>query len=584
MASADGDGVGTVADLLEKTKVKQFNEVSFADKGLKLNTADDAKVIVKAIEECKDIQSLRLEGNTVGNQAAEAIAKALEKRPEFERAKWADMFTGRLRSEIPPALRSLGAAIMTAGAHLVELDLSDNAFGPDGVKAVKDLIESQACYTLKEMRFNNNGLGIGGKLLAEALISCHKSSSAAGKPLALSVFVAGRNRLENPGAIALGQAFKTIGTLEEVAVPQNGINHEGITALADSFTHNKNLRSINLQDNTFTEKGASSMAEALKKLEKLESINFGDCLVRSDGAIALAETFHHSLPNLKELNLSYGEIDREAGIKLAESMERKEALTVLELNGNIFGEEGVELIRGVLEARGQLDALGSLSDDEGDDSDYEDVDEDEDTEEAEEGEEEEEGEVSTDPELQVKGVKAVISPRKEETSTDDKENVVLATAAEFLSFPSADKLMGIGKDRGRLILKELGSNTGDYERVIQVFVQVASVIDSKRESVIQAVHEASDVILEKLFTIDKCNPEAIANSILVHLGLIKSEDKIKPVQNPSGLLLAMAHVVKQDYFPRHLSQLFITFLSRPHQGLDVCFQPKHQFLQALYSI
>ena len=43
-----------------------------------------AAEIVKAIEESKDMQSLRLEGNTVGVEAAEVIAKALEKRKEFE--------------------------------------------------------------------------------------------------------------------------------------------------------------------------------------------------------------------------------------------------------------------------------------------------------------------------------------------------------------------------------------------------------------------------------------------------------------------------------------------------------------------
>ena len=36
--------------------------------------------------------------------------------------------------------------------------------------------------------------------------------------------------------------LQTIGTLEEVTVPQNGINHEGITALAHAFEHSPNLR------------------------------------------------------------------------------------------------------------------------------------------------------------------------------------------------------------------------------------------------------------------------------------------------------------------------------------------------------
>ena len=69
--------------------------------------------------------------------------------------------------------RHLGAAIIAAGAQLVELDLSDNAFGPDGVKAVQELVESKACYTLKQLRFNNNGLGIGGKVRPGLFLHTH---------------------------------------------------------------------------------------------------------------------------------------------------------------------------------------------------------------------------------------------------------------------------------------------------------------------------------------------------------------------------------------------------------------------------
>lgn len=47
---------------------------------------------------------LNLEGNTLGVEAAEAIAKALEKHPEFKKALWKDLFTGRMKTEIPKAL------------------------------------------------------------------------------------------------------------------------------------------------------------------------------------------------------------------------------------------------------------------------------------------------------------------------------------------------------------------------------------------------------------------------------------------------------------------------------------------------
>lgn len=45
------------------------------------------------------------------------------------------------------------------------------------------------------------------QILAAALTECYRKSNAQGQPLALKVFVAGRNRLENDGATALAEAF-----------------------------------------------------------------------------------------------------------------------------------------------------------------------------------------------------------------------------------------------------------------------------------------------------------------------------------------------------------------------------------------
>ena len=97
----------------------------------------------------KAMKELTFSGNTVGIKAAEALGKALEGHPEFERAHWKDMFTGRMKTEIPPALTHLGAGIMAAGAKLVELDLSDNAFGPIGMEGLKELLKSPSCFTLR---------------------------------------------------------------------------------------------------------------------------------------------------------------------------------------------------------------------------------------------------------------------------------------------------------------------------------------------------------------------------------------------------------------------------------------------------
>lgn len=111
-------------------------------------TIPTALEVVEAINACKCLEFLNLEGNTLGVGAANGIAKALERHPEFKRALWKDLFTGRLKTEIPQALESMGRGMIAAGAHLALLDCSDNALGPNGMRGLIDLLKSPACYSL----------------------------------------------------------------------------------------------------------------------------------------------------------------------------------------------------------------------------------------------------------------------------------------------------------------------------------------------------------------------------------------------------------------------------------------------------
>lgn len=80
--------------------------------------------------------------------AADGIAKALQRHPEFKSALWKDLFTGRLKTEIPQALQSMGRGMIAGGAQLALLDCSDNALGPNGMRGLVDLLKSPTCYSL----------------------------------------------------------------------------------------------------------------------------------------------------------------------------------------------------------------------------------------------------------------------------------------------------------------------------------------------------------------------------------------------------------------------------------------------------
>ena len=405
------------------------------------------KQVADAIEKCQNMQFLDLEGNTLGPEAAKALSKAIEKYgTNLKRALWKDMFTGRMKDEIPVALEHLGNGLCAANTQLVELDLSDNAFGPIGVKGLASLLSSSPCYTLQELRLNNNGLGIsGGKMLAKALLNCNENSlKDTSKPLALKVFIAGRNRLENEGATVLSEVFKTLKSLEEVVMPQNGIYHVGISALANGLSFNKSLRILNLNDNTVGPKGAQELAKVLHNFPCLEQLNLGDCLLKTRGALALAEALGKkgNHPSLEELNLSFNEIKGRAASAIAEAMIDKNHLSSLVLDGNMFGEEGRDVLIETLKSYDKIEALGSMDEDEDDEEEDSEKDE-------EESEEEEENTATENDETK--------DDEDFEKSSSKPEKVVFVTVQDFLKEPTGENFLLIQGDKSQAFI--------DYIRV-----------------------------------------------------------------------------------------------------------------------
>ncbi|KAF8356679.1 ran-2 [Pristionchus pacificus] len=355
------------ANYLASVMNRPADGLSFLDRQLKLNTREDAEELAAEIAACPQLTFLELRGNTLGIQAGERIAEALEKHPELKYALWSDLFTGRLKNEIPPILRSMCGAMMRAGTCLTELDLSDNAFGPIGAEGIQDFLCSPSAFELKTLRLNNNGLGAGGVIIANCLLAAHRNAAAAGRRFALKTFVAGRNRLEDPGAIALAKAFKAIGTLEEITVPQNGIRKDGIKALARCLGSNRALRVINFNDNTCTRIGAIEISFSLGDLTQLEVLDLGDCLCRANGTTAILSVLvSRPFPKLREVNLSGNELPTAVVRDVLGAWTRRPTQTKLRVTNNGFGGEWADLAEEIEQrALAELVDMGAESDDEG---------------------------------------------------------------------------------------------------------------------------------------------------------------------------------------------------------------------------
>lgn len=295
----------------------------------------------------------------------------------------ADIFTGRLISEIPDALAALLSALLTL-EYLHTVDLSDNAFGGRLADTLRDFYSRAG--PLRHLLLNNNGLGpAGGIIVANSIrdLAALKASSPAYPPL--ETIVCGRNRLENGSMEAWAEAYAAHKSLKTVKMVQNGIRQEGInTLLRNGLSKNHGLQTLDLQDNTFTITGAQALAAVVTNWNDLLELGVGDCLLSARGGVLLGEALAQEKNKaLKTIRLQYNEID----IKGVEAIKRAihtalPKLQRLELNGNKFSEEElvVEQMREIFEHRGfgELDSLSDMEEEtDGEDEGDEDEDDDE---------------------------------------------------------------------------------------------------------------------------------------------------------------------------------------------------------------
>lgn len=116
---------------------------------------------------------------------------------------------------IPPSLRILIDSIRSKSVQ--ELYLDDNAFGPIGVEQFKDFLETAT--HLEVLSVTNTGLG------PEAA-STIANSLKANQSTKLKKLYMSRSRVEEGGALALAEYFKTYDTLEYLEIFQNSIRDE----------------------------------------------------------------------------------------------------------------------------------------------------------------------------------------------------------------------------------------------------------------------------------------------------------------------------------------------------------------------
>lgn len=147
----------------------------------------------------------------------------------------------------------------------------------------------------------------------------------------------------------------------------------------------------------------------------------------------------------------------------------------------------------------------------------------------------------------------------------------------FLSCPSAEKLLQLGETSTDI---QQQVDASEPHNAADVLLKIGSLYNEDPETK-TVVLETIDAVLKKLLSGSTFQSYCFLSTLLVMMGLLKGEGKMKKVSLVPGQLLCLEHAVQQEYFPQHHASLLHIFLSKNSEALKSCSSARERLSSAL---
>lgn len=361
-------------------------------------------------------------------RVAEPILASL--KDQLKEVDLSDFVAGRPEVEALEVMNIFSNALQ--GSILSFLNLSENALGEKGVRAFGALLKSQS--SLEELYLMNDGIS---KEAARAVSELIPSTEN------LRVLHFHNNMTGDEGALAIAEVVKRSPLLENFRCSSTRVGAEGGIALSEALEHCTHMEKLDLRDNMFGTEAGVSLSKTLSSFKHLTELYLSYLNLEDEGAIAIANALKESASpievlemagnditveaasaiaacvaakqQLNKLNLSENELKDEGCVQIAKSMEedhsklqyidmstnyirragaralanvvvKKESLKLLNIDGNIISEEGIEEVKEIFKKSPELLGAFDENDPDGEEGDDEEDEEDEENEGNENGE------------------------------------------------------------------------------------------------------------------------------------------------------------------------------------------------------
>ncbi|KAL1203303.1 RAN GTPase-activating protein 2 [Cardamine amara subsp. amara] len=354
-------------------------------------------------------------------RVAEPILASL--KDQLKEVDLSDFVAGRPEVEALEVMNIFSDALQ--GCILSSLNLSENALGEKGVRAFGTLLKSQS--SLEELYLMNDGIS---KEAAQAVSELIPSTDN------LRVLQFHNNMTGDEGAVAIAEVVKRSPLLENFRCSSTRVGTEGGIALSEALEHCTHMEKLDLRDNMFGTEAGVSLSKTLSSFKHLTELYLSYLNLEDEGAIAIANALKESASPIEvlemagnditveaasaitacvatkqqvsKLNLSENELKDEGCVQIAKSIEddhsklqyidmstnyirragaralaqvvvKKEGFKMLNIDGNIISEEGIEEVKEIFKKSPEL--LGALDENDPDGEEGEDDEEDEEDEE-----------------------------------------------------------------------------------------------------------------------------------------------------------------------------------------------------------
>mmetsp|Transcript_23968 Transcript_23968/g.32975 ORF Transcript_23968/g.32975 Transcript_23968/m.32975 type:complete len:514 (+) Transcript_23968:43-1584(+) len=303
------------------------------------------EVLAPVLAPGASFSEVTLSTKSFGADSSEVAAAALENiSATLHHANLSDIIAGRPEAEALIALKKVCSGL--ANAKLKHLDLSDNALGEKGVRAVGDILKSQ--NGLESLAFMNDGIS------AEAAAAI---AELLPNPLNLKKLHFFNNMSGDPGAGHIASVLARAPHMEDFRMGSTRVMQAGGLHLAKAIHQGTKLVKLDLKDNSLGPVGGKAFALVLQKHPNLRHLNFSETALCNSGAAALVEGLAVGCPNLEVLELGCNEITSSGVARIAVALAKMPALKTLIISENEIGEKGAIMLANAFTGSTTLETL-----------------------------------------------------------------------------------------------------------------------------------------------------------------------------------------------------------------------------------